>query len=83
MGFPTVLGVSVSIRPKCYHFFMASLFTHCTPVPIRRESSGVTSFYSGRYNVVGWGGGKVENDNTYTQKGYNLRSKSRKRKQRK
>lgn len=77
------LGVSVSIHPKCYHFFMASLFTHCTPVPIQIDSSGLTSLYSGRYNVVGWGGGKADNDNTYTQKRYNLRSRSKKRKQRK
>jgi hypothetical protein len=77
------LGVSVSIRPKCYHFFMASLFTHCTTVPIQIDSSGITSLYSGRYNVVGWGGGKAPTDNTYTQKRYNLRSRSRKRKQRK
>jgi hypothetical protein len=63
---------------------MASLFTHCTHVPIEidRESSGLATFYSGKYNVVGLGGGKAANDNTYKQKQYNLRSRSKKRKQR-
>lgn len=70
------LGVSVTIRPKSYHYFMASLFTHCTPVPIQLQKTGHISFCTGRCNVIGWGGGKAETDQTYKKK----EKKSRKRK---
>ena len=74
------LGVSVSIQPKCYHYFMASLFTHCTPVPIQYDSSGYTSLYSHSYNIVGWGAGKAETNNTYRRRrSRRLRGKKRKR----
>jgi hypothetical protein len=74
------LGVSVSIHPKSYHYFMASLFTHCTPVPIQYDSSGYTSLYSKSYNIVGWGGGKAETNNTYRRRrSRRLRRNKRKR----
>lgn len=74
------LGISVQILPKSYHYFLASLFTHCTPVPLHiNNESGNVSMYSGQYNVVGWGGGKAETDNTYRRrKSRRLRKRKRK-----
>jgi hypothetical protein len=62
------LGVSVTIIPKSYHYFMASLFTHCTPVPLFINDYEYVTMYSGQYNVVGWGGGKADTDNTYKRR---------------
>ena len=71
------LGISVKISSKSYHYFLASLFTHCTPVPLHiNHESGHVSMHSGQYNVVGWGGGKAETDNTYRRR---KSSRSRKR----
>ena len=62
------LGVAVTIRAQAYHYFMASQFTHCTPVPTQVHRSGYVSYFTGQYNVVGWGGGQAGTHNTYQKK---------------
>jgi hypothetical protein len=72
------LGVAVTIRAKAYHYFMASQFTHCTPVPTQVHKSGFVSYFTGEYNVVGWGGGQAGTHNTYKKK-ETMDSRKRKR----
>lgn len=62
------LGVSVKLVSNSYHYFMAPLFTHCTPVSLTIHKSGYVSLYSGKYNVVGWGGSQSSTQSNYKKK---------------
>jgi hypothetical protein len=62
------LGVAVELCPKSYHYFFGSAFSHCTPVSLVVKDSGIIKSYTGKHNIVGWGGSASNNDNVYEKK---------------
>ena len=55
------LKICVRIRNNFYHWFLGHVITHCTPVPITCTGNDV-KYYTGQYNIVGWGGSKKNNN---------------------
>ena len=48
------LGLTVRIRSGLYHYFFASIFTHCTPLVVTVRDERVY-MSTNNLNVVGWG----------------------------
>jgi hypothetical protein len=69
------LGVSVQIVPGSYHYFMAPLFTHCTPVPVSMYKNDLISVFSESYNVVGWGASQSVKSNNYKKQSISKKRK--------
>ena len=57
-AFFALLGLGVSLKlGHCYHSFLASSVSHCTPTPISIAHDIVCTYTGGDVNIVGWGGG--------------------------
>lgn len=60
------LGTTIRIRSNLYHFFYASIVSHCTPVPVTVMNDRVYTF-TGLFDVVGWGASSVPSTSTFRE----------------
>lgn len=60
------LGVTIRIRSNLYHYFYASIVSHCTPVPVTVKN-GMVYTYTGLFNIVGWGASSAPSSSSFKQ----------------
>ena len=70
-AFFALLGLGISVKlGHCYHSFLASSVSHCTPTPISIAHDIVCTYTGGDVTIVGWGGGNnVERRTFYIDHG--------------